>query len=126
VDDIFSRLIFEIRSLEKRQKLSTRKELRIAIEWLENHQHPEGYWGDESVADTGLALLALSIYGIKERKWRVKGKHDGGLDLGINWLKRVRNADNWETNGFSKLLSGSRIAQKKRLVNLNSTTLLKP
>jgi hypothetical protein len=98
VNDIFSRLIFEIRSLEKRQKLSTRKELRIAVEWLKNHQHSEGYWGDESVADTGLALLALSIYGIKERKWRIKGKYYGGLDLGINWLKRVRNVDNWENN----------------------------
>jgi hypothetical protein len=98
VGEIFSRLIFEIRSLEKHQKLLTKKELQSAIEWLKKHQHPEGYWGYESVADTGLVLLALSIYGIKERKWRIKRKYYGGLDSGINWLKNVRNVDNWENN----------------------------
>jgi len=98
IDGIFSRLIFEIQSLEKSQKLLTKKELQSAIEWLKRHQHPEGYWGYESVADTGLVLLAFSIYGIKERKWRIKRKYYGGLDSGINWLKNVRNVDNWENN----------------------------
>ncbi|MGD8506524.1 MAG: hypothetical protein PVF15_07680 [Candidatus Bathyarchaeota archaeon] len=98
VGEIFSRLIFEIRSFEKHQKLLTKRELQSAIKWLKNHQHPEGYWGYESVADTGLVLLAFSIYGIKERKWRIKRKYYGGLELGISWLKRVRNVDNWENN----------------------------
>ena len=97
---IFSSLIHEIRKLEKTRKLSIEEDelLNRAIQWLKNHQHPEGYWGYESVADTGLVLLALATYGIKERKWVIKGKYGGGIQKSVQWLKDALNVDNWGKN----------------------------
>lgn len=100
INDIFSSLINEIRKLEKSKKLSIEEDelLNNAIQWLKNHQHPDGYWGYESVADSGLVLLALSIYGVKEKEWSVRRKYKGGIQKSVNWLKSVLNIDNWRKN----------------------------
>ena len=62
IDEIFTRLISKIKTHERQKELSIDQEdtLLEAIEWLQNHQHPEGYWGYESVADTGLVLLTTT------------------------------------------------------------------
>ncbi len=100
ISGIFSELINEIRTLEKSKRLSVKQDelIKNATQWLKDHQHPDGYWGYESPADTGLVLLALSIYGIKEKKWDIKGKHKGGIFKSISWLNSMRNVDNWENN----------------------------
>lgn len=100
VSDIFSGLISEIRALEKSKKLSIKQDelVKNAIQWLKDHQHPEGYWGYESVPDTGLVLLAFSIYGVKDKEWDLKGKHKGGIQKSVTWLRSIRNVDNWENN----------------------------
>jgi len=98
--EIFTDMINEIRRLEKFKKLSLEHEelLKNSIQWLKDHQHPDGYWGYESVADTALVLLAFSIYGVRDEEWLIKGRHVGGLKKAINWLKSIRNVDNWENN----------------------------
>ena len=100
ITDIFSSLISEIRKLEKSRRLSIKQDelVKNAIQWLKDHQHPDGYWGYESVADTGLVLLAFSIYGVKDKEWTIKGNHKGGIQKSVNWLKNIRNVDNWENN----------------------------
>lgn len=100
VSDIFSSLINEIRKLEKTRKLSIEEDelLNNAIQWLKDHQHPDGYWGYESVADTGLVLLALSTYGVKEKEWSVRGKYKGGIQKSVDWLKSTLDVNNWRNN----------------------------
>jgi len=100
ISSIFSGLIDDIRKMEISKRLSIKEDELInnAIRWLKDHQHPEGYWGYESVADTGLVLLALSIYGIKEKEWIIKGTYKGGIQKSVNWLKSVLNIDNWGGN----------------------------
>lgn len=100
ISDIFSSLISEVRKLEKSRRLSIKEDelLENAVQWLKDHQHPDGYWGYESVADTGLVLLAFSVHGVKDKEWIIKGKHKGGIQKSITWLKSIRNVDNWENN----------------------------
>lgn len=100
LEKIFSELISEIRCLERQKELSIDQEdiLINAISWLKNHQHPEGYWGYESVADTGLVLLSMVIFGVTESSWKISDKYDGGIDLAITWLKSKRNLENWSNN----------------------------
>ncbi|AEA48102.1 prenyltransferase/squalene oxidase repeat-containing protein [Archaeoglobus veneficus] len=101
VDEIFTELMKEIRKLEKSRRISVEHEelLKKAVGWLKDHQHPEGYWGYESVADTCLVLLALSMYEIrKNEEWLIKGKYPGGIKRSVEWLKKTQNIDNWENN----------------------------
>lgn len=89
-----------IKKLERSKKLTIKHDemLKRSVEWLKNHQHPDGYWGYESVADTGLVFLALITYGIRDEIWSIKGKYEGGLLKASKWLKDVLNVDNWENN----------------------------
>lgn len=66
MNKIFIDIISDIKRLEKRKKIDIREEnaIKNAIEWLKMHQHPDGYWGYESVADTALVLLSFSYYNI--------------------------------------------------------------
>ncbi|MHA1684920.1 MAG: hypothetical protein ACTSYD_00780 [Candidatus Heimdallarchaeaceae archaeon] len=100
LEKLFTQLIDNLRKLEKHRKLSIEQDelIKRSIEWLKNHQHPDGYWGYESVADTSLVLLALSMYDVQEQSWKIKNKHEGGVQRSINWLKSIRIIDNWDNN----------------------------
>ncbi|OYT37975.1 MAG: hypothetical protein B6U89_06520 [Desulfurococcales archaeon ex4484_58] len=73
-----------------------------AIEWLKSVQHPGGYWGYRSVADTGLAILALATLGIKDEKWEIRletgEKFEGGVSKAVNWIKSKCTEYNCEGN----------------------------
>lgn len=100
LEKLFSQLIDDLRKLEKHRKLSIEQDelIKKSIEWLKDHQHPDGYWGYESVADTALVLLALSMYDVQGQSWKIKNKHEGGIQRSASWLKSVRTIDNWDNN----------------------------
>lgn len=97
---IYEESVKKFQSLETLKILSSDADvkIRVAVEWLKEHQHPGGYWGDGAAADTGLALLVLSFESVKRGDvWKVKGGFDGGVEKTVEWLKTTQN-DNWGEN----------------------------
>lgn len=73
--------------------------INSCISWLKNHQHPEGYWGYESVADTGVVILQLANEGLeKDEFWKISSRYGGGMKKAIKWLRKSWNFNNWSEN----------------------------
>lgn len=96
----FSKLVTKIQSLERTKRLAIEHDdkLQLTMDWIRRHQHPRGYWGYESVADTAFVLLSLASWGVADSTWEIYEGTKGGIDVAVAWLKKNQRFDNWDNN----------------------------
>ncbi len=95
--DMMNQLTGKYSSFLERADISI--EVNDAIEWLKKVQHPDGYWGYRSIADTSLVLYALGKHHMVIDKWSIPSdtqkdlSYEGGVSKAIKWLRKKCNPD---------------------------------
>jgi hypothetical protein len=86
-----------LESVQTNREISLKNipQIKNSVLWLKSIQHPQGFWGYSSVADTALAIFACLCWD-PSRQWEIDKGHTGGIDIAISWLKNEFKKSKWE------------------------------